>query len=98
MIRGIGDIIIDWVVDALKDVLFSRIQTLEPDLVIKRVAVLFKRFQRSIDKLFNQSEFVQHLDQLNSLTKLAQRLKVTNMGSDGVSIRTMGTNLRYVQR
>ncbi len=98
LIRGIGDIIIDWVINVLEDVLFSRIQILEPDLVIKRIAMLFNRHQRSIDKLFNQSELVQHLEQLNSLTKLDQKLRVLNMRSDGVSIRTTGTSSRYVQK
>ncbi len=83
-------------INALKDVLFSRIQILGSDVVIKRIAILFNKLQRSIDKLFNQSELVQYFDQLNSLTKLAQKLRVTSMELDGISIRNIGTNLRYV--
>ncbi len=83
-------------INALKRVLFSRIQILGPDVVIKRIVVLANKIQRSVDKLFNHSELVQYLDQLNSLTKLAQRLRVASMGLDGVSVRNAGMDLRYV--
>ncbi len=46
--------------------------------------------------MFNQSELVQYFDQLNSLTKLVQKLRVPSMELDGISIRNIGTNLRYV--
>ncbi len=85
-------------VNALKNVLLSKIQILEPDVVIERITTLFNKTQGSIDRLFYQSELVQYLEQLNSLTKLAQKLRVTSLGLDNVAISNAETNLRYVQR
>ncbi|AUG62932.1 DNA-directed RNA polymerase subunit beta [Candidatus Hodgkinia cicadicola] len=96
IVRSCGDIVLDWVLLELK-----RSLQLEPnaDQVPNDVLVLgFKRVKRVVNKLFCMSELCQYAEQLNSLTELCHKLRLTYMGEGGVTFRTATESLRDVQR
>ncbi|AUG26225.1 DNA-directed RNA polymerase subunit beta [Candidatus Hodgkinia cicadicola] len=96
IVRSCGDVVLDWVLLELKHIL-----KLEADTVqVPNDALLlgFKRVKRAVDKLFWMSELCQYAEQLNSLTELCHKLRLTYMGEGGVTFRTATERLRDVQR
>ncbi|ATW06030.1 DNA-directed RNA polymerase subunit beta [Candidatus Hodgkinia cicadicola] len=96
IVRSCGDVVLDWVLFELK-----RILKLEPNTaqVLNDVLLLgFKRVKRAVNKLFSMSELCQYAEQLNSLTELCHKLRLTCMGEGGVTFRTATASLRDVQR
>ncbi len=94
--KGCGDIVLDLVLFELK-----RVLALEPEAVQILDDVLlsgFKQIARAVNKLFNTSELCQYAEQLNSLTELCHKLRLTYMGEGGVTFRTATDSLRDVQR
>ncbi|AUG34047.1 DNA-directed RNA polymerase subunit beta [Candidatus Hodgkinia cicadicola] len=96
IVRSCGDIVLDWVLLELK-----RILKLEPDATqVSNDTLLlgFQRVKRAVNKLFGMSELCQYAEQLNSLTELCHKLRLTYMGEGGVTFRTATESLRDVQR
>lgn len=96
VVRGCGDVVLDWVLLELK-----RVLRLEPESVQALDDALllgFKRVKRAVNKLFGMSELCQYTEQLNSLTELCHKLRLTYMGEGGVTFRTATESLRDVQR
>ncbi len=79
----------------------KRILKLEPDATqVSNDTLLlgFQRVKRAVNKLFGMSELCQYAEQLNSLTELCHKLRLTYMGEGGVTFRTATESLRDVQR
>ncbi len=94
--KSCGDIVLDLVLLELR-----RALALEPEAAqILGDALLlgFKQVRRAVDKLFNTSELCQYAEQLNSLTELCHKFRLTYMGEGGVTVRTATDSLRDVQR
>ncbi|AUG33852.1 DNA-directed RNA polymerase subunit beta [Candidatus Hodgkinia cicadicola] len=96
IVRSCGDVVLDCVLLELKHIL-----KLEPDTVqVSSDALVlgFNRVKRAVSKLFGMSELCQYAEQLNSLTELCHKLRLTYMGEGGVTPRTATERLRDVQR
>ncbi|AUG33739.1 DNA-directed RNA polymerase subunit beta [Candidatus Hodgkinia cicadicola] len=96
IVRSCGDVVLDRVLLELKHIL-----KLEPNAtqVLSETLLLgFKRVERAVNKLFCMSELCQYTEQLNSLTELCHKLRLTYMGEGGVTPRTATERLRDVQR
>ncbi|AUG34227.1 DNA-directed RNA polymerase subunit beta [Candidatus Hodgkinia cicadicola] len=96
IVRSCGDVVLDLVLLELKHIL-----KLEPNTIQAASDALvlgFKRVKRAVNKLFGMSELCQYAEQLNSLTELCHKLRLTYMGEGGVTFRTATESLRDVQR
>ncbi|AUG91502.1 DNA-directed RNA polymerase subunit beta [Candidatus Hodgkinia cicadicola] len=96
IVRGCGDVVLDWVLFELRHILKlgpESIQASDDALLLE-----FKRVKRAVNKLFGASELCQYAEQLNSLTELSHKLRLTYMGEGGVTFRTATESLRDVQR
>ncbi|XXN13734.1 MAG: hypothetical protein AAI978_00625 [Candidatus Hodgkinia cicadicola] len=95
IVRGCGDVVLDRVLFELKRVLDldnASIHALDEALLSA-----FKRIRLAVSNIFVSSELCQYAEQLNSLTELSHRLRLTYMGEGGVTLRTATESLRNVQ-
>ncbi|ATW05910.1 DNA-directed RNA polymerase subunit beta [Candidatus Hodgkinia cicadicola] len=96
IVRSCGDVVLDWVLSELKRVLKLEPNTVQ--VVSDTLLLGFKRVKRAVNKLFSMSELCQYAEQLNGLTELCHKLRLTYMGEGGVTFRTATESLRDVQR
>ncbi|XXN19697.1 MAG: hypothetical protein AAJB65_00565 [Candidatus Hodgkinia cicadicola] len=95
IIKSCGDIILSWILFELKRALTLDLSTVQ---VLNDVINLgLKRIRFAVTRMFNTSELCQYAEQLNSLTELCHKLRLTYMGEGGVTFRTASDKLRDVQ-
>ncbi len=62
------------------------------------VSAVQRKLQPAISKLFRSSSACQYADQVNSLSELSHRLRLTCMGGGGVNARSADTRSRDVRK
>ncbi|PIM95075.1 DNA-directed RNA polymerase subunit beta [Candidatus Hodgkinia cicadicola] len=104
--RGCGDYLIDVVNNHLASVLNSwdESQSLEElneeftidndNMVINSLLTSNKHIQKRIDKYFNSSSFCQYLDQVNSLSELCHKHKLTCISEGGLTSQNVDNYVR----
>ncbi|MFP3037896.1 MAG: hypothetical protein ACKESC_01200 [Candidatus Hodgkinia cicadicola] len=101
IVRGIGDIIIDIVKDIIMDIIHPHtIRYTFNIFLFDEISLLniINRIQPETDKSFVNSGLCQYIDQVNSLSELSHKLRLTCLGEGGVSIHTAEMSIRGVQK
>ncbi|PIM96729.1 DNA-directed RNA polymerase subunit beta [Candidatus Hodgkinia cicadicola] len=100
VVRGSGDIIIDLVKKTLERELSVNDISEPPDdiTMINKLLGCAKQIQKDIDKFFNSSNLCQYLDQVNSLSELSHKGKLTCFGEGGVTPQNVEINIRDTKR
>ncbi|XXM93262.1 MAG: hypothetical protein AAI946_00610 [Candidatus Hodgkinia cicadicola] len=96
IVKACGDIVLDRVLFELKRALRIRLDSVQG--VDEILTLGLTQVRRAVSKLFSMSELCQYAEQLNSLTELCHKLRLTYMGEGGITSRTATEALRDVQR
>ncbi|PIM96279.1 DNA-directed RNA polymerase subunit beta [Candidatus Hodgkinia cicadicola] len=100
MVRGAGDIIVGIVIRTLAKIL--DIEVIEADVddsrIIDKLLTSNKQIQNDVNKFFNSSSLCQHLDQVNSLSELSHKNKLTCLGEGGLSSQNVEVTIRDTKR
>ncbi|XXM90088.1 hypothetical protein AADW59_00630 [Candidatus Hodgkinia cicadicola] len=96
VIKSCGDTVLQRVLLELKCMFADNVDVAQP--VEDTLLLGFKQIRFVVFKVFSASELCQYLEQLNSLTELCHKLRLTYMGEGGVTFRTASECLRDVQR
>ncbi len=64
------------------------------NMVISSLLTSSKHIQKRVDKYFNSSSFCQYLDQVNSLSELCHKHKLTCVGEDGLTSQNVDNYVR----
>ncbi len=100
MIRGSGDVIIDFIKKTLDSVLNIKDPNVSTDDVMM-ISGLFdsvKKIQSDIDKFFVSSDLCQYLDQVNSLSELSHKNKLTCLGDGGLTSQNVEVTIRDTKK
>ncbi len=101
IVRGIGDIIIGIVEDVFMDMFQPNMICYTFDVFLfDEISLLdiISRIQSETDKSFVNSGLCQYIDQVNSLSELSHKLRLTCLGEGGVSMHTAEMSIRGVQK
>ncbi|PIM96953.1 DNA-directed RNA polymerase subunit beta [Candidatus Hodgkinia cicadicola] len=100
MVRGAGDIIMEIVVKTLTKIL--DIEVIEADVngtwIIDKLLTSNKQIQNDVNKFFNSSSLCQYLDQVNSLSELSHKNRLTCLGDGGLSSQNVEITIRDTKR
>ncbi|PIM95577.1 DNA-directed RNA polymerase subunit beta, partial [Candidatus Hodgkinia cicadicola] len=96
VIRGSGDAIIDIVKTCLRHALHvgGGNVLLDDDSIMNKLSFYLERMQGKVNNFFVSSSLCQYLDQVNSLSELSHRNKVTCMGEGGLTSKNAEVTLR----
>ncbi len=102
IVRGIGDIIIGIVEDVFMGMFHPNMICYTFDVFlfdeISLLDIISSRIQSETDKSFVNSGLCQYIDQVNSLSELSHKLRLTCLGEGGVSTHTAEMSIRGVQK
>ncbi|PIM95245.1 DNA-directed RNA polymerase subunit beta [Candidatus Hodgkinia cicadicola] len=100
VVRGSGDVIIDVIKKTLKHVLDIKDTNVSSDdvMMVNNLLDSVKQIQKEVDKLFASSSLCQYLDQVNSLSELSHRNKLTCMDGDKTKQQNVGITTRDSKR
>ncbi|PIM95885.1 hypothetical protein [Candidatus Hodgkinia cicadicola] len=96
MIRGSGEVIIDFIKKTLEPILSvndPNVQT-DDDMIIDKLFDSVKKIQSDVDKFFVSSSLCQYLDQVNSLSELSHKGKLTCLGEGGLTSQNVEITIR----
>ncbi|PIM96012.1 hypothetical protein [Candidatus Hodgkinia cicadicola] len=100
IVRSGGDVIIDVIKKTLVHVLDIKNPNVQTDEVMMIDTLLdsVKKIQSDVDKFFVSSSLCQYLDQVNSLSELSHRNKLTYMGEGGLKQQNVDVTIRDTKR
>ena len=112
IVRGSGDVIIDVIKKTLKRVLDTKDTNVSSDdvmmvdknvssddvMMVDNLLDSVKQIQKEVDNFFASSNLCQYLDQVNSLSELSHRNKLTCMDGDKTSQQNVGITTRDPKR
>ncbi|PIM96150.1 DNA-directed RNA polymerase subunit beta [Candidatus Hodgkinia cicadicola] len=100
VIRGSGDVIIDVIKKILEPILNindPNVQT-DDDMMIGKLFDSAKKIQSDVDNFFVSSSLCQYLDQVNSLSELSHKGKLTCLGEGGLTSQNVEITIRDTKR
>ncbi|PIM96883.1 DNA-directed RNA polymerase subunit beta [Candidatus Hodgkinia cicadicola] len=100
MISGSGDVIINVIKKTLEPVLSIKDHNV-PTNDVMMISELFdsvKKIQSEVDKFFSSSNLCQYLDQVNSLSELSHKGKLTCLGDDGLTSQNVEITMRDTKK
>ncbi len=95
IIKSIGDMVIEIVSVFFKTPNLTKIIK---EYLLSKVFIIDKSVQVEIDKLLSASSLCQYSEQLNSLSLLSHKNKLTCIGSEGLSSQRAGITIRNVHQ
>ncbi|PIM96056.1 DNA-directed RNA polymerase subunit beta [Candidatus Hodgkinia cicadicola] len=100
VVKGSGDMIIDLVKKTLERELCVNDTNDPPDdvMMINIFLGCMKQIQKNIDKFFISSNLCQYLDQVNSLSELSHKGKLTCFGEGGVTQQNVEITIRDTKK
>ncbi|PIM94820.1 DNA-directed RNA polymerase subunit beta [Candidatus Hodgkinia cicadicola] len=100
VVRSSGDVIIDVIKKTLEHVLDVGGTNGPTDdaMMVGNLLESVKQIQNDVDKFFNSSSLCQYLDQVNSLSEISHRNKLTYMGESGLTQQNVEVNIRDTKR
>ncbi|PIM96856.1 DNA-directed RNA polymerase subunit beta [Candidatus Hodgkinia cicadicola] len=100
MIRGSGDVIIDVIKKTLEPVLCVEDLDVPTDdvMMIGKLFDSVKKIQSDVDEFFGSSNLCQYLDQVNSLSELSHKSKLTCLGEGGLTSQNVEITIRDTKK
>ncbi len=100
MISGSGDVIINVIKKTLEPVLSIKDHNVPTDdvMMINGLFDSVKKIQSEIDKFFSSSDLCQYLDQVNSLSELSHKGKLTCLGDGGLTPQNVEITIRDTKK